>query len=40
MVQMDGSPFHWFGPDQPSCCLIGMIDDATGEILALSFRPQ
>ncbi len=40
MVQMDGSSFHWFGPDQPMSCLIGMVDDATGEILSLCFRPH
>lgn len=40
MVQMDGSPFQWLGPDQPMFCLVGMVDDATGEVLAACFRPQ
>lgn len=40
MVQMDGSPFHWLGPDRPMFCLVAMVDDATGEILAACFRPQ
>jgi transposase len=39
LVQIDGSPFAWFGPTAPPCVLLGAIDDATGEILALQFRP-
>lgn len=30
MVQMDGSPHAWFGPEQGSCVLMTVIDDATG----------
>jgi transposase len=30
MVQMDGSPHAWFGPDHPRCVLMTVIDDATG----------
>ena len=30
MLQMDGSPHEWFGPDKS--CLITMIDDATSDI--------
>ena len=32
---MDGSHHHWFGPDKGQTCLMNMIDDATGETLAL-----
>ena len=38
-MQIDGSPFAWFGAREPSCVLLGAIDDATSEILALHFRP-
>lgn len=40
LVQLDGSPFHWLGPEQPMLTLLGAVDDATGEILALHFRPH
>ncbi len=39
MVQWDGSPHHWFGEDRPPCCLMGAVDDATGEWLAAFFVP-
>jgi transposase len=39
LVQIDGSPFHWFGPTGPQVMLLGAIDDATSEIVALHFRP-
>ena len=39
LVQIDGSPFAWFGAAGPACVLLGAIDDATSEILALHFRP-
>lgn len=39
LVQLDASPFAWFGPDRPLATLHGAIDDATGEPVALSFRP-
>ena len=32
LVQIDGSPHHWFGEDRPPACLIAFIDDATGKI--------
>jgi len=35
LVQMDGSHHHWFGQDKGQTCLMNMIDDATGETLAL-----
>jgi transposase len=40
MLQVDGSPHHWFGPDQPSCSLLVAIDDATGKPVAGVFREQ
>jgi transposase len=39
LVQIDGSPFAWLEDRGPSLMLLGAIDDATGEILALHFRP-
>lgn len=39
MVLIDGSLHHWLGSEQPRCTLVGMIDDASGEILSLVFRP-
>ncbi|MDP3016932.1 MAG: hypothetical protein Q8N70_07690, partial [Deltaproteobacteria bacterium] len=39
MVLWDGSPHPWFGPDQPPCCLMAAIDDATGKLLAARFFP-
>jgi hypothetical protein len=39
MVLWDGSPHPWFGPDQPPCCLMSSIDDATGTIVAAQFFP-
>ena len=40
LLQVDGSSYHWFGPDQPSCTLLAAIDDATGEVVAALFREQ
>jgi len=40
LLQVDGSPHHWCGPDQPSCSLLVAIDDATGKIVAGVFRQQ
>jgi transposase len=39
MVLWDGSPHHWFGPDQAPCCLMAAKDDATGKIVAAQFFP-
>jgi transposase len=39
MLQIDGSPYAWLGTSQPSLCLLGAIDDATGKIAGLLFRP-
>lgn len=40
LLQLDGSPFAWFGPTQPPCSLLAAIDDATGAVLAGTFRAQ
>jgi transposase len=40
LLQVDGSPHHWFGPDQPACSLLVAIDDATGKVVAALFREQ
>jgi transposase len=39
MVLIDGSPFQWFDESGPRWTLLGAIDDATSEILALTLRP-
>jgi transposase len=39
MLLWDGSFHHWFGPDQPPCCLMSAIDDATGKLLEAFFLP-
>jgi transposase len=38
LVLIDGSPFRWLGEHQPESTLIGAVDDATGQILALIAR--
>jgi len=30
LVQFDGSLHRWFGKEEPPCCLLDMVDDATG----------
>ena len=40
LVLVDGSEFAWLGSDAPVLTLVGAIDDATGAILALHFRPH
>jgi len=40
LLQLDGSPCAWFGPTQPPCSLLAAIDDATGAVLAATFRAQ
>lgn len=40
LVQADGSPHHWLGPDRPALTLIAMIDDATSPVLGAVFREQ
>lgn len=39
MLQWDGSPHRWFGPDRPACCLMAAVDDATGILVAALFVP-
>ncbi|MDI6765188.1 MAG: ISNCY family transposase, partial [Thermodesulfobacteriota bacterium] len=39
MVQWDGSPHHWFGPNNPPCCLLNVVDDADNDLLAGLFVP-
>lgn len=39
LVLIDGSPFCWFDSSAPLWTLHGAIDDATGDILALTLRP-
>lgn len=39
LVLIDGSPFPWFTEAGVGYSLLGALDDATGEILALTFRP-
>ena len=40
LVLIDGSPFRWLGLEGPELTLIGTMDDATGEILALTLRAE
>jgi len=35
LVQMDGSHHRWFGPEGTKCCLMNMVDDATGHTVSL-----
>lgn len=39
LIQMDASPFAWLEDRGPVMSLHGAIDDATGKILGLYFRP-
>jgi len=40
LLQLDGSPHHWFGEDRPACSLLGAIDDATSTVCGALFREQ
>ena len=40
MVLIDGSDHHWLGVERPRLTLVGTIDDATGKVLTLTFRPS
>jgi transposase len=40
LLQIDGSPFRWLGPDGPRWTLLGAVDDATSEVVAAVFREQ
>ena len=35
LIQMDGSHHEWFGGEGKSCCVVEMVDDATGVRLVL-----
>lgn len=37
LIQPDGSPHHWFGPQRDRACLMVFIDDATSRITAAQF---
>jgi len=37
LLQIDGSPHCWFEDRGPKCCLINMVDDATGKIMECQF---
>jgi len=39
MVLWDGSPHKWFGKEEPPCCLMAAVDDATGRLLEAFFIP-
>ena len=39
MMQWDGSPHLWFGPDNPPCCLMSAMDDAESRLLGARFEP-
>lgn len=39
MIQVDASPFAWLEDRGPALTLVGAIDDATGAIVGLTFRP-
>lgn len=40
LVQLDGSDHAWFGEHQPRCCLMVMVDDATGLTDARFFEAE
>ncbi len=40
MVLIDGSDHEWLGAKHPRITLVGTIDDATGKVLSLTFRPH
>ena len=39
LIQIDATPYRWFGDDHPPITLVGGIDDATGKIVGAVFRP-
>ena len=40
LVLIDGSPFRWLGLAGPELTLVGTLDDASGDLLALTLRAQ
>jgi uncharacterized protein (DUF1330 family)/transposase len=37
LIQIDGSPHAWFEDRASRCCLLNMVDDATGKIMEMRF---
>jgi transposase len=37
LIQIDGSLEYWFEDRGPKCCLINMVDDATGKLMEVRF---
>jgi transposase-like protein len=40
MLQLDGSPHAWFGPEVPRACLMDLVDDATSACMALMAQEE
>jgi transposase len=40
LVQFDGSHHDWFEGRRTKCCLINMVDDATGKTLSMLFEQE
>lgn len=40
LVQLDGSRDRWFGRELPFASLLAAIDDATGDVIAATFRAE
>ena len=40
LVQMDGSHHPWFGEEHSNCCLMNLVDDATGITLAIMSKEE
>jgi transposase len=40
LIQLDGSHHHWFGQEQPRCCLMSLVDDATGRAMTLMMQEE
>lgn len=40
LLQMDGSHHAWFGQERPRCCLMSLVDDATGRAMTLMAQEE
>ena len=40
LVQIDGSPHHWFEDRGPRCNALVYVDDASGQLMELFFTPE
>ncbi len=40
LVQLDGSHHDWFEGRREKCCLLVLIDDATGRLVGLRFEEE